>query len=341
MKCALFLALAFSRLAYSASVPLSNGDFEATAPPCLAPCVPSGWTMVPGKNFHQVDSTQQHGGLSSLKLDPCGIGGTNSGTDGGLYQDSASIAGAICTYTFCLWAKGTGSSLDFSIEARSAANTKLAAFTYSAQSGSLITGTGGVWQQYCVSIAVASFPPATDHIRTYVFINPDVSCPAYFVDDLILDSSSCLSPSPTQTPSFSLTPTLSQTLTPSPTPTVTLSPSPPFTATITPIPTATPLPLLLSPITVNSPNPFGQGGTFIAYRLSVDAEIRISVYTVAGELVRNLDPYAGKSGPNETFYDGKNSTGADLASGIFIYKIRAKSPQNEYQEIWGKFGVLR
>jgi hypothetical protein len=333
-----------------ALVPLNNPGFEDTPPPCVAPCEPAGWTMVPGRNFHQVDSSVQRSGLYSLKLDPCGIASETGGTDGGLYQDSASIAGAICTYTFCLWANGSGSSLDFSIEARNAANAKLAAYIYSVQSGAPITATAG-WQRYCVNIGVASFPPATDHIRVYAFVNPDPACPAYYLDDLELESSSCLSPTPTMTPSrtatLSSTPHLSATSTPSPssTPsiTVTYTPSPtltsPFTLTITPTFTETPRPLILSPI--NSPNPFGGGGTHIAYALSVDAEVVITVYTVSGEAARTLDPFPGRAGANETFYDGKNQAGLELASGTFVYRIHARSAAGETQDLWGKFAVLR
>jgi hypothetical protein len=343
---ALWLGLA--RL-QAASVPLTNGDFESTAPPCVAPCVPAGWTAVLG--FQEVTTTA-HGGNDALLLDPLGIASVSGGTDGGLYQDSSSIAGATCTYTFCLWALGSGTSLDFSIEARSASNVKLAAFTYSGQhGGSPIIGTGGSWQQYCVDIDVASLPPATDHVRVYAFVNPNPSPsnPVYFLDDMTLTSSSCLSPTPTMSPSATpdlsptdtptATPTSSATRTPSPSPTLTVDATPGPSSTVTPVPTATPLALLLHP--VNSPNPFGAGGTYIGYFLSVNADVEIRVFTVSGELVRTLPSFAGQAGYNETYYDGRNQAGNNLASGVFVYRIQARSLRGETEAVWGKMSVLR
>ena len=91
----------------------------------------------------------------------------------------------------------------------------------------------------------------------------------------------------------------------------------------------------------SSPNPFGSGGVFITYWLQTDARVDIEVYDVSGEKVRSLEPFAGKAGNNETFWDGKNHSGALVASGVYIYRIRATSPLNEQAQDFGKCAALR
>ncbi len=65
------------------------------------------------------------------------------------------------------------------------------------------------------------------------------------------------------------------------------------------------------------------------------------MYDVSGELVRDLPAYAGKSGNNETFWDGRNSAGHPVASGVYIYEIVATTPRNEQAHAFGKCAALR
>jgi flagellar hook assembly protein FlgD len=91
----------------------------------------------------------------------------------------------------------------------------------------------------------------------------------------------------------------------------------------------------------NNPNPFGGDGTYIVYWLAVDAKVEIKVYTVAGEIVRTLDPVDKPAGNNEEFWDGKNSAGAKVASGVFIYHVQATDQRGETAFYFDKCAVLR
>ena len=91
----------------------------------------------------------------------------------------------------------------------------------------------------------------------------------------------------------------------------------------------------------SSPNPFGSQGTYIAYWLQVDARINIRVYDISGEVVRDLSPYAGKAGDNETFWDGKNNAGRPVSSGVYIYEIVATTPRNEVAHAFSTCAALR
>jgi hypothetical protein len=148
------------------------------------------------------------------------------------------------------------------------------------------------------------------------------------------------SPTPTATPSFSHSPTRTPSFTHSPTPSITLSLTASPTHTASPTVTITPQPdLLLTPKPPN-PSPSKGKGVWLPYLLSRDAEVRIRIFTVAGETVRDLDPFAGRWGANEQFWDERNNAGARVASGIFIGHIVARADGKE-ADAWIKIAVAR
>ena len=172
-------------------------------------------------------------------------------------------------------------------------------------------------------------------------------------------------PTPLDTPSLTATPsvtpsasgTFTATLTPAPANSATASPSqtpldtatatasftvsPTLPPTHTPLPTdtETPGPLTLTP-KPPSPNP-STDGAWLPYVLSTAADVDIKVYDIAGELVRVLDPVADPAGASEQFWDLKNSSGTKVASGVYLYKIRAVSGRGESKEVWSKCAVAR
>jgi hypothetical protein len=77
----------------------------------------------------------------------------------------------------------------------------------------------------------------------------------------------------------------------------------------------------------NYPNPFNPE-TWIPYQLAEPAEVTVSIYTVDGQLVRTLDfgyqavgVYASRS--RAAYWDGKNSVGEPMASGVYFYTLTA------------------
>lgn len=72
----------------------------------------------------------------------------------------------------------------------------------------------------------------------------------------------------------------------------------------------------------NHPNPF-VASTTVQYVLRKDATIRLSVFDACGREVRVLLEADLKAGTHSAVWDGKDQTGAVLASGYYICTIRA------------------
>ncbi len=89
-----------------------------------------------------------------------------------------------------------------------------------------------------------------------------------------------------------------------------------------------------------NPNPSGGSGAWLPYRLSKGATVVIKVFTVSGELVRTLSPYAAHGGVNEQFWDERNQAGALVATGIFIVRIHAGDGKDE-KVAFQKLAVVR
>ena len=78
---------------------------------------------------------------------------------------------------------------------------------------------------------------------------------------------------------------------------------------------------------VNYPNPFNPE-TWIPYQLAAPANVKISIYSIDGKLVRTLwlghQPagiYMAKS--HAAYWDGKNAIGETVASGVYFYTLTA------------------
>ena len=77
----------------------------------------------------------------------------------------------------------------------------------------------------------------------------------------------------------------------------------------------------------NWPNPFNPD-TWLPYQLAQEASVRISIYSVKGQIVRTLNLGPKPAGPYITkvkaaYWDGKNNFGEKVASGLYFYTLQA------------------
>ena len=77
----------------------------------------------------------------------------------------------------------------------------------------------------------------------------------------------------------------------------------------------------------NFPNPFNPE-TWIPFKLARGSDVRIEIYDLTGRLVRRLNLGHLKVGYYTTketaaYWDGRNEKGEKVASGVYIYQLRA------------------
>ena len=77
----------------------------------------------------------------------------------------------------------------------------------------------------------------------------------------------------------------------------------------------------------NYPNPFNPE-TWIPYKLAESADVMITIYDTGGQVVRRFDVGHQNAGryvkrSRAAYWDGKNSLGEPVASGLYFYTLTA------------------
>jgi hypothetical protein len=72
----------------------------------------------------------------------------------------------------------------------------------------------------------------------------------------------------------------------------------------------------------NYPNPFNPT-TVIQYALPKTSEVKIQIYNILGQKVRNLVDEPQKPGYKMIHWDGKDDSGKEVSSGVYFYRIEA------------------
>jgi 2',3'-cyclic-nucleotide 2'-phosphodiesterase (5'-nucleotidase family) len=74
----------------------------------------------------------------------------------------------------------------------------------------------------------------------------------------------------------------------------------------------------------NYPNPFNPQ-TEIAYSLPEDSYVKLTVYNLLGQKVKNLVDEFQSAGTRKVIWYGRNESGERVASGIYFYKLESKN----------------
>lgn len=72
----------------------------------------------------------------------------------------------------------------------------------------------------------------------------------------------------------------------------------------------------------NFPNPFNPE-TVIRFNLPEASRVNLNVYNVLGQVVRTLVNQELPAGLHSVIWDGKNTQGSDVSSGVYFYRIKA------------------
>jgi hypothetical protein len=94
----------------------------------------------------------------------------------------------------------------------------------------------------------------------------------------------------------------------------------------------------------NHPNPFNPSTdkeTRFTYILTQPVEdVVIKIYASSGRLIYQIQDAYHRQGYNEVPWEGKDKDGAEVANGVYFYKIVVKTPDGNWSRI-GKLAVIR
>ena len=88
-------------------------------------------------------------------------------------------------------------------------------------------------------------------------------------------------------------------------------------------------------LATNYPNPFNPSTT-ISYELIGDSNVNISIYNIMGQEVANLVNDFKATGSYSVIWNGTNSSGIEMPSGVYIMKL-----DTDTQSISNKLSLLR
>jgi hypothetical protein len=72
----------------------------------------------------------------------------------------------------------------------------------------------------------------------------------------------------------------------------------------------------------NTPNPFNPS-TVIGFGLASDMPVRLAVYSVDGQKVRELVSGQMSAGRHSVVWDGRDDAGQTVSSGVYLYRLEA------------------
>jgi hypothetical protein len=73
----------------------------------------------------------------------------------------------------------------------------------------------------------------------------------------------------------------------------------------------------------NYPNPFN-AKTTISFDLPYSSSVRVNIYNVLGQEIKEITNGFIEAGHHQVTWDGKNSDGEDVTSGVYFYRINAE-----------------
>ncbi len=74
----------------------------------------------------------------------------------------------------------------------------------------------------------------------------------------------------------------------------------------------------------NYPNPFNPSTT-LSYLLPTTSNVKLEIYDVMGRMIKSLTTNTQSSGKHQVVWDGTNSNGVKVSTGIYIYRFEATS----------------
>jgi hypothetical protein len=82
----------------------------------------------------------------------------------------------------------------------------------------------------------------------------------------------------------------------------------------------------------NYPNPFNSS-TVIRFALPTSQDVELAIYNLAGQKVATLVDGTRQAATYTVRWDGRDVSGHDLASGVYLYRLRAGGEQVQTRKL--------
>jgi flagellar hook assembly protein FlgD len=91
------------------------------------------------------------------------------------------------------------------------------------------------------------------------------------------------------------------------------------------------------------PNPFDASGTHFSFLLlgAEPADVRLSVYTLSGRLILTRTERTLVPGYHQIAWDGRDAEGDELANGVYLFRMNARTAGGESITETGRLVKLR
>jgi hypothetical protein len=95
---------------------------------------------------------------------------------------------------------------------------------------------------------------------------------------------------------------------------------------------------------LNYPNPFTTK-TFFWFehnQPATDLSVKIEIFTVAGKLIKTISQTINTPGnrSNEIEWDGRDEYGQKIGKGVYVYRLRVKTPNGKTANKWERLVIL-
>ncbi len=84
---------------------------------------------------------------------------------------------------------------------------------------------------------------------------------------------------------------------------------------------------------MNFPNPFDDHTDFTFYLTKYADRLNIKIYTIAGRLIRKIERHHLEAGFYHIYWDGRDEDRDEIANGVYLYKIIAKSGSKQVEAL--------
>ena len=83
----------------------------------------------------------------------------------------------------------------------------------------------------------------------------------------------------------------------------------------------------------NYPNPFSKETNFTFHLTQPAEQVVVKIFTTTGRLIHKIESFYLEAGYHQIFWNGRDTDGDELANGVYLYKIIARSANDQTEKV--------